>query len=171
LRIRRTIALAGALALPGAAPAAAEPPPGTTAAGREDIGYTTRTVWNGDDRDVVVMPAAAALVAAGTLDPRLFEISRLLRDGVGEALPLIVRYTDGARRSFAADDTRALPAVGAEALTVTAGQAASMREEITGKNPRALSGGVEKIWLDGHSRVLLDQGVPQVGAPAAWEAG
>ena len=170
MRIRRTIALAGALALPGAAPAAAEPPPGTTAAGREDIGYTTRTVWNGDDRNVVVMPAAA-LVAAGTLDPRLFEVSRLLRDGVGEALPLIVRYTDGARRSFAADDTRALPAVGAEALTVTAGQAASMREEITGKNPRALSGGVEKIWLDGHSRVLLDQSVPQVGVPAAWEAG
>ncbi|MFS8100579.1 S8 family serine peptidase [Lentzea alba] len=29
----------------------------------------------------------------------------------------------------------------------------------------------EKLWLDGKSKVSLDQSVPMVGAPAAWEAG
>ncbi len=32
-------------------------------------------------------------------------------------------------------------------------------------------GGSAKIWLDGKRQVTLDQSVPQIGAPAGWEAG
>ena len=31
--------------------------------------------------------------------------------------------------------------------------------------------GVKKIWLDGMRKASLDRSVPQIGAPAAWEAG
>ncbi|MEV6239673.1 S8 family serine peptidase [Lentzea sp. NPDC051838] len=31
--------------------------------------------------------------------------------------------------------------------------------------------GAGKLWLNGRSKLLLDQSVPMVGAPAAWEAG
>ncbi|GIG68963.1 S8 family peptidase [Phytomonospora endophytica] len=144
------------------------------AEGREDVGYGTRTVWNGDDRDVHVVPAdAAALVAAGRLDERLFNVSGLLRDGLADTgLPLIVQYGDGSPRgSFSADVSRDLPAIDARALSVSAGRAAAMWEDITGGSPRAFGAGVTRVWLDGRARVALDVSVPQVGAPAAWEAG
>ncbi|XRG77759.1 S8 family serine peptidase [Rossellomorea sp. GAMAL-10_SWC] len=31
--------------------------------------------------------------------------------------------------------------------------------------------GIEKIWLDGHVEATLEQSVPQIGAPTAWESG
>ncbi|HEY1177517.1 MAG TPA: S8 family serine peptidase, partial [Phytomonospora sp.] len=141
--------------------------------GREGVGYGTRAIWRGAERDVQVLPAdAAALVAAGRLDARLFNVSELLRDGYADApLPLIVQYDgDPAGRSFTAVG-RDLPAIDARAFTVTAGQAAAMWDDIAGKGPRALGGGVKRVWLDGTARVSLDQSVPQVGAPEAWEAG
>jgi subtilisin family serine protease len=36
---------------------------------------------------------------------------------------------------------------------------------------RANTLSAEKLWLDGKARVTLEQSVPMVGAPAAWEAG
>lgn len=33
------------------------------------------------------------------------------------------------------------------------------------------AGGVDRIWLDGRRLVSLDASVPQIGAPAAWQAG
>lgn len=36
---------------------------------------------------------------------------------------------------------------------------------------RATLARAEKLWLDGRARISLDQSVPMVGAPAAWEAG
>ena len=30
---------------------------------------------------------------------------------------------------------------------------------------------MQKVWLDGKRRVSLDHSVPQIGAPAAWQAG
>lgn len=59
---------------------------------------------------------------------------------------------------------RVLSAIGGTAITVAR----------TGAAWRALtssSSTIEKVWLDGVREPLLDQSVPQIGAPAAWDAG
>ncbi len=35
----------------------------------------------------------------------------------------------------------------------------------------SLRGGVAKLWLDGRVQVNLEESVPQIGAPTAWEQG
>ncbi|GLZ78542.1 serine protease [Actinorhabdospora filicis] len=134
--------------------------------GRESIGYSAHTTWSGERREITVVPSdAGPMLASGLLDPRLFQVSRLLREGHTATLPLIVRHSGG---SLAAGDATSLSAIGAEAFEVDAGGAAALWSRVTGSR---LAGGVEKIWLDGTSRLLLDRSVPQVGAPAAWRAG
>ncbi|MFD6903519.1 S8 family serine peptidase, partial [Streptomyces diastaticus] len=39
------------------------------------------------------------------------------------------------------------------------------------KSKAALAPGIEKIWLDGRVEASLEQSVPQIGAPSAWESG
>ncbi|RFU39459.1 peptidase S8/S53 subtilisin kexin sedolisin, partial [Actinomadura logoneensis] len=67
-------------------------------AGRKDIAFL-RTARAGE---LSVVPAdAAPLVMAGRVDPALFNVTRLLKDGYGDAarkdIPLIVGGTPGAR--------------------------------------------------------------------------
>ncbi|WP_376771488.1 S8 family serine peptidase [Micromonospora polyrhachis] len=152
------------------------------AKGREHVKFLVD-----QDRDslYVVPQDAQRLVRDGRLDRRLFDVRRLLRDGYHDAardsLPLIVTYRVGAARqagaTFGAAGAklgRDLPAVGGAAVTVgkdtatrfwgaaTTGSAA-MRTDTTG--------GIDRIWLDGKRQVLLEHSVPQIGAPAAHEAG
>src|SRR5690606_12123307 len=58
--------------------------------------------------------------------------------------------------------TRQLPSIRGSALAVDKAKAGAFL---------AKPGGRAKIWLDGRRRVTLDQSVPQIGAPAAWQAG
>ena len=44
-------------------------------------------------------------------------------------------------------------------------------KSMTADSALSLSGGISKIWLDGKVRAVLDKSVPQIGAPAAWQAG
>jgi subtilisin family serine protease len=134
---------------------------------------------------VRVLPSdAGPLLAAGRLDARLFDVTELLASGYDrqDQLPLIVTGGSGAmvaatRASVAGVDglakVRDLPAVGAVAVRQSRGKAAQSWQALTGggATARGLRAGVGKVWLDGMRKPSLDVSVPQIGAPAAWEAG
>ncbi|MEW2386523.1 S8 family serine peptidase [Micromonospora sp. NPDC047707] len=115
---------------------------------------------------------AAALVAAGRLDPRLFDVTSLLAQGYDDTrradLPLIVQYRAGASKTTigAAKTVRQLPSVSGAAVTVPKKNTLAWWSTIAGGNA-----GVDKVWLNGQRRLTLDRSAAQIGAPAAWQAG
>ncbi|GLZ76279.1 serine protease [Actinorhabdospora filicis] len=131
-------------------------------AGREGIGHRTVTSKDGT---LVLPDDAAALVASGTVERRLFDVTGLIEDGFADraTLPLIVAGGGSAR--MAAEGT-ALESIGATATTPSdlggwwAGLASARRATA-----------VEHVWLDAPGRLSLDVSVPQVSAPTAWQAG
>ncbi|SNY55622.1 S8 family peptidase [Paractinoplanes atraurantiacus] len=136
------------------------------APGREKIPFLTSSAG----KDVEVVPAdAAGLLAAGRLDPRLFDVSTLLGFGYDDTrrtLPLIVRGTvtpAGARA------TQQLPDVGLVAYEQDRSRPAELWKSLTSAGK--LRSGVTKVWLDGRRKPTLDVSVPLIGAPAAWQAG
>lgn len=104
----------------------------------------------------VVPLDAAAAVASGRLDRRLFDLTDLQRFGYGNTadIPLIVAG------SWSGATTQALPSLKAEAVQAKKGQAWAQLKD---------SGA--KVWLDGKRQVSLDESVPQIGAPTVWQAG
>ncbi|XVV06089.1 S8 family peptidase [Actinosynnema sp. CA-248983] len=122
--------------------------------GRHHIGFTSRTDINGDVH--VVPHDTVAGLAAKRLDPRLFNVSELLRAGYDDAsrdrLPVIV---DHARISG-----REVRALKASALSVERNSSFWS----TAKD-------ADHIWLDGRVKAHLDTSVRQIGAPTAWVAG
>jgi subtilisin family serine protease len=149
--------------------------------GRERIGFT-ETVRNG--RLQVVPRDAEALLAAGQLDRRLFDVTGLVEDGYGDAatgeLPLIVAYVASARTAAAgtlsttgARVVRDLPSVAGAAVRQPKDRSNRLWAALTGGNvaSRSLTGGLAKVWLDGKLQPSLRESVPQISAPAAWRAG
>ncbi|MEV1178745.1 S8 family serine peptidase, partial [Nonomuraea sp. NPDC049784] len=144
-------------------------------AGREDVTFVTRS---DGPRELSVIPSdALPLLASSLLDPRLFEIGRLVEYGYDDAsrkdLPLIVQAQGGVARARsvlgAATVKTDIPRLGVTTLSAGKAGAATLWQQITaGAQARS---GVTKIWLDGQTRLTLDKSVPQIGAPAAWEAG
>ncbi len=154
------------------------------AKGREDMPFFTETL-NG--RTYVVPRDARRLVAEGTLDRRLFDITELAtaqsRKAHRAGLKVIVGYR-GANATTARAEVRSsegttlrrtLSALDADAVT-----GADSATESTGAlwealtRPRedgsaAVSSGVARIWLDGVRKATLDRSTGQVGAPAAWD--
>ncbi|GHD92456.1 peptidase [Streptomyces naganishii JCM 4654] len=136
-------------------------PPGATGAVR------TRTV-NGDIS--VVPDEALPYLRAGRLDRRLFDVSALIRQGLGDAstgeLPLIV--TDGRGGALSglagARRTRSLASVGGAAVEAAKGRA--FWRAFTGEHSAA-----GKVWLDGRVRAVMAESNAQIGTPAAWDAG
>ncbi|MEV5573702.1 S8 family peptidase [Spirillospora sp. NPDC052269] len=127
--------------------------------------------------ELSVIPAdAAPLITAGRLDPALFEVTRLLKDGYGDAarkdIPLIFAGTSGARAAAPAGtgDARPLAALNGTAVTARKDRAASLWASLTGGGQKMVPG-VGKVWLDGKVHATLDKSVPRIGAPAAWKAG
>ncbi|MET9626975.1 S8 family serine peptidase [Lentzea sp. NPDC006480] len=116
--------------------------------GRSSVSFLQQT----GTADISIVPSdAAPLLRDGRLDPRLFNISELERQGfAGSALPLIVSGLPGIRSLKSLDAT----AVRASADVWQAAVHGSAR-----------------VWLDGRARVVLDQSTRQIGAPAAWDAG
>ncbi|MFE6082102.1 S8 family serine peptidase [Streptomyces virginiae] len=136
-------------------------------------------------RDLYVYPEGAVrALAAGTVDPELFNVTGLVRQGYDDAhtkkLPLIAVY-DGSvnvARSApptprGADRSLVLGSIGAVALAADKEQAAAFWSDVTGTDARArsVSGGLKKLWLDGKVRANLERSTKQVGATAAWAAG
>jgi subtilisin family serine protease len=140
----------------------------------------------GDGEDLYVVPDdAAPAVAAGVVDPELFNVRELVRQGLtgpDTAVPVILTHQPSAdvaaMAGFGVDGSvRDLPSIGGSAMRLTPADASAFWREV-GTAPAAgpqaagrLRGGVTRIWLDRVVKVVLDQSVHQIGAPAAWAAG
>ncbi|MDQ7910509.1 S8 family serine peptidase [Phytohabitans sp. ZYX-F-186] len=143
------------------------------AKGREEMRFTVHR-----DRDsLYVIPGdAEPLIRAGKLDRRLFDVRGLARagyhDAVRDTLPLLVRYGAVSARS-AAGTLSAAGATVTRELSVVDGAAVAARKESASRLWGTLKAdrGFDRIWLDGKREISLDQSVPQIGAPEAWEAG
>ena len=150
--------------------------------GRSGVGFSTHRARG----HLYVIPSdAVPLLRSGALDRRLFDVTGLVRaeydDSRHDAVPLIVRYDGDAARARGHDGllraggerARELPSIDATAVEVDKRSASGFWKTLaTGRGEaRVLSGGIAKVWLDGVRRPVLDESVPQIGAPAAWEAG
>ena len=128
--------------------------------GRTDVAFSSYRL---KDHLYVVPSDVSARLAGGKLDSRLFDVTALIKDGYDETLPLIVTYSGKAQKRAA------IPGA-----TVVAPTARHQRRRAEGqpRTPRSWTrAGIDKIWLDGKRKVTLDQSVPQIGAPTAWQAG
>ncbi|MFF5922560.1 S8 family serine peptidase [Streptomyces flavochromogenes] len=133
--------------------------------------------------DVYVIPRdVEALVHNGRVDKRLFNVTQLVAQGFDDAhhasTPLIVRYdSTGTATPGGARLTRELPGMRGAAVTADKAEGDTFWEAVDDDSARAgtpkarLSGGVQRLWLDGKVDALLEKSVPQIGAPEAWAAG
>ncbi|MEU4265487.1 S8 family peptidase [Streptomyces argenteolus] len=154
------------------------------AKGREDMPFFTRTH---DGRTYVVPRDARRLIADGTLDQRLFDITGLAgpesRKANRAGLKVIVGYRGPAAKSARAevrssDGTtvrRTLSALDADAVTSagagTTDSTGSLWDALTrqrGDGSAATTSGITRIWLDGVRKASLDRSTGRIGAPAAW---
>ncbi|GAA0564809.1 S8 family serine peptidase [Paractinoplanes ferrugineus] len=144
--------------------------------GRSKIRFLTRT--EGEKR-YVIPSDALALLRAGRVDKRLFDLDSLTARGEAD-LRLLISYprnsATGARSALTAGGariTRDIPQVGALAARADVAERAQLWSSLTAgaANARSLKAGVQRIWLDGQRKVTLDHSVPQIGAPTAWQAG
>jgi subtilisin family serine protease len=145
------------------------------APGRERVGFLRESGTGAGGRDTSVVPAdAAPLLAAGRLDPRLFDVTELARQGFTDAaspaLPLIMTRAPGMAAASPATVAGAqtvgvLPSIGGSVVREDRRHGSAFWSWLTG------SPGVGKVWLDGIAHPLDDGSTAQIGAPAAWQAG
>ncbi|MER6346708.1 S8 family peptidase [Streptomyces sp. NPDC001595] len=145
------------------------------AEGREHIPVQVRKTSG----HTLVIPAdAAALVATGKLDQRLFDITELNKSATRKAqqkgLKVIVGY-QGAAGATKADVRdagtlrRTLKSLNADAVQTPYQDTHELWDALT--NGSRTASGIAHVWLDGVRRVTLDKSVAQIGAPKAWAAG
>jgi subtilisin family serine protease len=144
---------------------------GKVAGVRMATGRETQRVWQYEvNAHQYVVPAdAVPLLREDRLDPRLFDVTELVEQGMDDAatptVPLVIQGSVPAPR--AAERTAAVPARG---LTVVeAPKDGSAWREM--RTSAARVAGTGKIWLNGRVEPTLDESVPKVGAPQAWAAG
>ncbi len=165
--VRVTLITGDRIVLLGGDPAKQTFEPG---AGRERIGFE---VHRTKDHLYVVPSDVIKAVGEGRLDRRLFDVAGLIAAGYDDAsskvIPVLATYDGKAKRStpVGAKVTRELPSIKGAALEVDKSKAAAF----LGKSAARSAGGFAKLWLDGKRKVTLDESVPQIGAPAAWQAG
>ncbi|GAA2810432.1 S8 family peptidase [Kribbella solani] len=134
------------------------------------------------DGDWYVLPMSVAdLVSSGQLDEQLFNITGLIRQGYGDQkssdVPVLVQYSNVAATKSApsgARRERRLPALKLAAIDAPKQVAGRVWEQLTkpvARGQRVLAAGTQRIWLNARVRADLDRSVPQIGAPAAWQAG
>ncbi|MFE6494636.1 S8 family serine peptidase [Streptomyces sp. NPDC057748] len=132
--------------------------------------------------DIYVLPdEATALLAAGKLDRRLFNVSALAKMGYDDkrsgGIPVIATYPTGKARSLpaaprGAKKVRTLESIHGAALKADKDTVRTFWNGITTTPAaRSLDGGIAKLWLDGRAEVALKDSVPQVNAPQAWAEG
>ncbi|TDV44824.1 S8 family serine peptidase [Actinophytocola oryzae] len=137
---------------------------GKVAGVRMAAGRETRRVWRYElnHHQHVVPTDVVPMLRANRLDERLFDVTELLDQGLDDAstatVPLILQGAvpvSGERK-----------ASGRGLAVLDAPKDGSAWREMT--TARAATG---KVWLNGHVEPLLEDSVPQVGAPQAWAAG
>ncbi|MER7688008.1 S8 family serine peptidase [Streptomyces sp. NPDC097610] len=132
--------------------------------------------------EVSVLPTdAIPLLKAGRLDPALFNVTQLVKQGYADAktgaTPVIATYTKGGETPEGARRTLALPGIHGAALSAEKSTAfwsdvaPALGTRPTTKAARQLGDGIDKIWLDAKVRASLDVSVPQIGAPEVWKSG
>jgi subtilisin family serine protease len=151
--------------------------------GRDKMAFHKLAFGN---QQLVVPLDAAPLVTAGVVDSKLFDVALLANLGLDDKsaprLPLLVQYgakgSANAVRSALPEGTqvkRTLPIVDAVAIGQERTQAgdlwSSWMNSTAAKRRTGLAGTVTKVMLDGGVTPMLDRSVPQIGAPAAWQAG
>ncbi|WP_030313420.1 S8 family peptidase [Streptomyces flavochromogenes] len=164
-----------------------------TATAAEGTSKTFQT-FSGPDEDLYVYPSDAMDgIASGALDTKLFNVTRLIEDGHGDAradeLPVILAYGDKPGASTLRKRADALPAsrggavldrldmAGAEVEKAGAGAFWQQVKPVTKGSMAGRSvtepgaAGVTKLWYDGKAKAALDTSVPQIGAPEAWAKG
>lgn len=137
--------------------------------------------------DLHVLPQSAMpYVATGSLDPDLFNVSLLIRDGYDDAsvdaTPIIAVLSDEPTARGAGPDLQLgqpLTSIGGAAGAASHDTSADIWTALTephsdarsfGAEPR-LADGISSIHLDGKVHATLDSTVPYIGAPEAWEQG
>jgi subtilisin family serine protease len=157
-----------------------------------------QTVQSGDGHYVIPVDAFP-LLAAGTLDPQLFNVTTLVQEATTgpDRLPVIVTggagalpgAGDGSLRTTAlpaaeqalpaaeqalpaAEQVTTLPSIGGAGLTLAGDHASQLWDDLTGGGEgAAAAAGPTRVWLDRTVQVSLDESVPQIGAPEVWDAG
>jgi subtilisin family serine protease len=134
--------------------------------GRQHVGFNT---YRGKGHAYVIPADVSKDVGSGRIDRRLFDVAELVKDGYDDAststIPVLTTYSGNAAAKRAvpagAKLTRQLPSISGAAMKVSKAGAGQFLG----------AAGFSKLWLDGKRKVLLDQSVPQIGGPDAWQAG
>ena len=124
--------------------------------GREGMTFSVRRAGG----HLYVIPADTLhAVATGQVDRRIFDVTTLTEFGYDrrDTVPLIVTGP-----TVVEPGGTPLPSIGGFAFDATKGD---------GWRTLAATPGVQRIWLDGKRKAVLDHSVPQIGAQAAWAAG
>ena len=137
-----------------------------------------------DDGVYVIPSDAGPLLAAGVLDRALFEVVGLAAAAAvapdAGAVPLLLAYADDpdpdalttrAAALAGAEAGFALASIDAVAVSVAPADAPAFWADLQRTVATDAADAVAKVWLDAAMTVSLDQSVPQIGAPDAWEAG
>ena len=138
------------------------------------------------NNELHVLPSDVLQLVPNLLDPQLFNVSSLVRQGLDDAssasIPLIVvrpGRAPGAVRLPGAQSSRELTSIDATAVAAGKSQVAGLGpalHQVAASSHRTVAeagplAGVTKIWLDRRIDVALDRSTGQIGAPAAWQAG
>src|SRR6266511_2257827 len=147
-----------------------------------------RTLWRecGRDGHVRVIPTDAAALVRRVLDPALFDVTVLIRNGYDDRrsadTPLIVQYagTANARTApfgAALRAQRSLSSIQALAGHQPKAESATLRRALPALAAPG-AGGVRRIWLDRRVQATaepepstVDANLTPIGAPEAWQAG
>jgi subtilisin family serine protease len=140
--------------------------------------------------DLYLVPSDAhVLWISGALDRELFNLTYLVNhgytDGTRSSVPVIVEYDEQlgvttqrqrAEELPASDVTHTLESIDAQALIVNKSNsedfwASLIEDPASPKTEASLKAGVAKVWLDRKIELDLNESVPQIGAPEAWESG
>jgi subtilisin family serine protease len=171
------------------------------ASGREAISFAQLSSTNASGQeDLSIVPSdAQPLLANGLLDPALFNVTELVRQGLATpddgagGLPLIVTFA-ATRASIAplmltaavgVQQSHELPSIGGVAVADGKGAVGAFWKWLTGDggpertaaiaagtaSSPGLEAGVAKVWLDARARTMLDQSGPQIGVPRARALG
>lgn len=150
--------------------------------GRKHLSFTVRE----ERGELTVIPQdMRPLISADQLDRALFNVTKLLADGFGDAqkdhLPLIITGagpSQGVMSQLASSGVsmqRAMPSLGMMAVRHKKGGDVTALAALTspaGKaGARAAGAAPMKIWLDRKLSLSIDQSVPQIGGPAAHARG
>jgi hypothetical protein len=143
--------------------------------GRDDVTFLAH---RSGGHQYVIPSDALGLVRDGQLDRRLFDVTLLREFGYDDRrddLPLIVTGRSAPAALEEAAGATDLPAVDGVAAQVDKAGLGELWDDVTdpvgGTDARTLAAGVSTVWLDGLRQPVLDESVPQVGAPAAHAAG